>query len=208
MANGIGMTLGPVISSFVFKSIGYSGTFYFFGALISLIGIITVYSMIPKYLDGKQEEDADNKDEGNVSKSTNKPVTWCVFFTNKRSFLAIFICFMSCLSMQFYDAILSVHLVEMGMLDTQSGYGFTINCFTYSFGSLGMGYLCTKWERRYVLLMSCAICASALFVMAPASILGLPNKVWLILTGLAILGIGVAGLTVPIMPEEVEPVLE
>jgi len=89
-----------------------------------------------------------------------------------------------------------------------SGYGFTMNCFTYSFGSLFMGILCTKWERRYVLLLSCGICAVSLYIMAPSAFLGLPDKIWITFVGLGLLGIGVAGLTVPIMPEMVESVME
>jgi MFS family permease len=110
--------------------------------------------------------------------------------------------------MQFYDPMLSTHLVEMGVKPALSGYGFTTNCLVYSFGSLGMGILCTKWERRYVLLLSCAICAVSLYIMAPSAIIGLPNETWLIFVGLGLLGVGVAGLTVPIMPEMVESVME
>jgi MFS family permease len=39
MAMGIGMTLGPVLSSLVYGSIGYSNTFFFYAAFISIFGI-------------------------------------------------------------------------------------------------------------------------------------------------------------------------
>jgi len=104
MANGVGLTLGPVISSMVFGTVGYSGTFFFFAILISVIGVITVYCMLPKRLDGKDEEEEvkeEKKDDEEAAESEDatKKVTWCVFFRNKRSALAIFVCFMSCLCM-------------------------------------------------------------------------------------------------------------
>lgn len=42
MASGVGMTLGPVLSSAVNSFTGYSGTFFFFGATIAILGAITV----------------------------------------------------------------------------------------------------------------------------------------------------------------------
>ena len=57
MANGVGLTLGPVVSSVVYLFVGYSGTFFFFGAFISAVGVLTVYCMLPKRLDTKDEEE-------------------------------------------------------------------------------------------------------------------------------------------------------
>lgn len=75
-----------------------------------------------------------------------------------------------------------------------------------------MGILCTKWERRHVVLLSCGICAISLFLLGPAGFLHLPDNkgvtIAIMFTALSTLGIGVAGLTVPIMPEMVESVME
>lgn len=114
--------------------------------------------------------------------------------------------------MQFYDPILSNQFIAVGVPEAFSGWGFTVNCFTYSFGSLAMGILCTKWERRHVVLLSCGICAISLFLLGPVGFLHLPDNkgvtIAIMFTALSTLGIGVAGLTVPIMPEMVESVME
>jgi MFS family permease len=72
MANGVGLTLGPVISSVVYIYAGYSGTFFFFGAFISLMGVLTVYCLLPKRLDTKDESE---KKEGDEEKEAGDTTT-------------------------------------------------------------------------------------------------------------------------------------
>ena len=50
MAMGIGLTLGPIMSSAVYKTLGYANTFYFFAAFITVFGFISVFFM-PARLD-------------------------------------------------------------------------------------------------------------------------------------------------------------
>ena len=160
--------------------------------------------MLPKRLDGVEAEPEEEKEENEENEIFSKPVTWCMFLTNRRSSLASFVCFISCLCMQFYDPILSNQFIAVGVPKAFSGWGFTINCFTYSFGSLGIGILCKKWERRHVILLSCAICAISLFLLGPVGFLHLPDNkgltITIMFTALSTLGIGEAGLTVPIIP--------
>lgn len=101
MANGVGLTLGPVLSSAVNSFTGYSGTFFFFGALIAILGVITVYTLLPQRLDGVEAEPEEEEKDENAEDELDlpKPVTWCIFFTNRRSGMASFVCFMSCLCM-------------------------------------------------------------------------------------------------------------
>ena len=53
---GIGLTAGPVISSIAFNFLGYSGTNFFFGIFIVVMGLVTVYGLLPKRLDSTEEE--------------------------------------------------------------------------------------------------------------------------------------------------------
>ena len=49
---GVGLMLGPVIGVFVYSVLSYANTFYFFSALILLVGNVSV-SLVPKRLDEK-----------------------------------------------------------------------------------------------------------------------------------------------------------
>jgi hypothetical protein len=45
-----------------------------------------------------------------------------------------------------------------------------------------------------------------LFCVGPSEILRFPDKLWLIFVGLGLLGIGIGGITVPVLPEFVEAI--
>lgn len=49
---GIGLMLGPVIGVLVYRVLSYASTFYFFGALILVIGNVSI-CLVPKRLDDK-----------------------------------------------------------------------------------------------------------------------------------------------------------
>jgi hypothetical protein len=46
MAIGLGLMMGPVMGSLLYSWLDFKGTFYFFGALLSIIFLITIL-MIP-----------------------------------------------------------------------------------------------------------------------------------------------------------------
>jgi MFS family permease len=74
MAMGIGMTLGPVLSSAVYESLGYSNTFFFYAAFISLFGIGSA-CFIPANIDKKEKkkgEKINEKESENLEKMTNQ----------------------------------------------------------------------------------------------------------------------------------------
>ena len=53
----------------------------------------------------------------------SKEVTFTMFFTNKKSALCIFTCFMACVCLLYFGPILTPALVLMGMSDATAGYG-------------------------------------------------------------------------------------
>ena len=52
---GFGLTLGPILCSFVFSSLGFAGTYLFFAVFLLTFGLLTT-CFIPRRLDEKLEE--------------------------------------------------------------------------------------------------------------------------------------------------------
>ena len=58
------------------------------------------------------------------------------------------------------------------------------------------------------LLVSILVCSGSLFLVGPSEMLHLPKSITLTFTGLALLGIGISGIIVPIIPELLESIQE
>ena len=112
MAMGIGMTLGPVMSSALYGKLGYSNTFFFYSGFISVFGIGSA-CFLPDRLDQKakkKEEKRIEKESEALEKLTvaeELTVTYGIFFKNRRSFLAILVPFIACIFLLYFGPILS-----------------------------------------------------------------------------------------------------
>ena len=62
MAMGIGMTLGPVLSSVVYKKLHYTNTFFFYAVFISVFGIGSA-CFLPARLDQKEKKKEEKRQE-------------------------------------------------------------------------------------------------------------------------------------------------
>ena len=59
MAMGIGMTLGPLITSIIATPFGYAGVFYFFAVFIFFFGMLSV-CFLPARLDKIENQAVDD----------------------------------------------------------------------------------------------------------------------------------------------------
>jgi len=50
LASGFAVTVGPLLSGFLVQFMGFAGTYLFFGAFITVFGIVPAY-LIPSQLD-------------------------------------------------------------------------------------------------------------------------------------------------------------
>ena len=56
MFNGIGLMLGPVLSSLLYNWLNYDGTFFFFSAFILVVGLLSI-SMVPADMQSTESQD-------------------------------------------------------------------------------------------------------------------------------------------------------
>ena len=103
-------------------------------------------------------------------------------------------------SLVFIDALLTDRLIHLGMTESQAGLGFTIYGFFYGVGSPITGALCQKWDRRFVIMIHLGLSVIACFLCGPSKLLGFSEEIWIIFTGLSILGLNIA-VFVPAVPE-------
>jgi len=137
-------------------------------------------------------------------------ITFKIFLTNLRAMTAIVASMFAMIFMLFYEPIFTPYIKEeFGIPEEKVGYLLVIGCFTYAFGSPIVGLLCSKFERKYITCVAFILCSFSLLLTGPSQmILHLPKKLWLTLVGTGALGLSVAFLFVPLLPEIIAAVAE
>lgn len=108
--------------------------------------------------------------------------------------------FVGGINLIFLDPILSLALEGKGMKEQNTGLGFAVIAFTFAFGAPVVGLICKFADRKRVIFFSFLILSVALLLVGPCQLLQ-TDKLWVTFVGLALMGIGVAGIFIPIIPE-------
>ena len=98
----------------------------------------------------------------------------------------------------------SLVLEGFGLSESTVGYIFAIPCFTYAISSISVAFIIQKFPRRLFIFASFILVSIALLLLSPMK--QLPNELWIILLGYAILGVGQGFIFIPLLPEIIESV--
>ena len=145
MFAGIGLTMGPVVSSVVQFWFEYIGILYFFAGLIFLVGMTSV-CCVPKRIDADIEEG--DEEEPMVD------VPYSAFLKNPRVVMALIVYFCVAIFYMFYDPILSLRLSDLGVSEHYVGLGFAVTDATSSIAAPIIGCIAGAVDSRLVILIS------------------------------------------------------
>jgi MFS family permease len=102
-------------------------------------------------------------------------VTFKLFFTNVRAMTAVVAAMFAMIFMLFYEPIFAPYVKEaFGFPEDKVGYLLTIGCFCMAFSSPLVGYLCGRFDRRYITCFSFFLISISLFLTGPSLLFGLP----------------------------------
>ena len=133
-----------------------------------------------------------------------------MFFDNARSLFALITCSMVVLFLDFYEAILSIHLLKVyGLGAEYNGYVFAVPCLTYCLITPFVSRLSETFSsKRQLIFCSFVLCFISLLLSGPSEALGLDNNLWVLLFGLGLNGVASGCAFIPIFPEIMEAVME
>ena len=218
---------GPVLGSFVYSMTGYMETFLFF-AFLGLVSLLAVLIFVPNTLNqnskrkshtsslfllgsdmdslAQTEQSATDK----TSQSSTSEIFYYMFFNNSRSVFALLACAMIVVFLDFYQSILSVHLLETYQLGADyNGFIFAVPCLTYCLSTPHVSFFIDRVSsRRQFILLSLLLCFVSLLLAGPSPTLGFGNSLWLLVFGLGMNGVAAGFAFIPIYPEIMEAVME
>lgn len=133
-----------------------------------------------------------------------------MFFNNSRCVFALLACSMVVIFLDFYEAILSVHLLDTYKLGADyNGYIFAVPCLTYCLSTPFVSELTDRVSsKRHFILLALLLCFVSLLLAGPSPTLGLGDSLWLLVFGLGMNGIASGFAFIPIYPEIMEAVME
>jgi hypothetical protein len=223
---GLGCILGPVLGSTLYNFLGFKHTFLVYGAFLIFLSLLIKLNFnhgkpyrfddysatLSENLIGLPlNQSIDQSDNINLragySVDSQKPVTICGLMSHPRFLLAALssaiVYFMCCC----LEPILAIRLLDFNLNSVQIGLFFTIWSITYIPASIAVQYVSRKIEARLIIIGACIGCGLAFFVTGPSQMLGMPDELWLIGLGQALIGIFTAIMIVPGLPEMVECIL-
>lgn len=173
----------------------------FFAGIIFIIGVPLVLCL-PSRLNSMTQEEDEGADEV-------EDVPFLKFFTGRKPFIIAFTLLNTFMCFIWFEPTLAVHVTgpEHNFTKTEASNCFTLVGFTFGIASPLIGCLCEYVNPSVIYGTSVFFIAIADFFTGPSSVI-FPNDAWLILLGLALVGITVGGAFVPSIPMLIEAVHE
>jgi predicted MFS family arabinose efflux permease len=124
---------------------------------------------------------------------------------NKEAALALIASAVGMYNMSFFSPFLSTHLSkDYNFSDTQVACCFLLASIPYFCAVMTYPFLTKKIPRKLQFVICFCFSALAFLLMGPSKLLRMPNKAWLLLVGLFILGFVQALVFIPTLPEAID----
>ena len=136
---GLGLMLGPVLSSLLIRYLSYFWTLIVFAVLV-LVLCTSATCFIPKRID---LDNSDTKEMVDVPYSN--------FLKNPRVVSVLIVDMLASMNLIFMDPILVLRLEDLGVNSDNAGFGFALMALTFTLGSGISGELAEKFDKRVII---------------------------------------------------------
>lgn len=198
---GFGDSFGPLLAEYISQKYSYSYQFLFFIIVLAALGWTTNKVLSKDLVDGKEDK---------MRVQIRDPINLCSLVTNKLFFMGLVATFINLALFVSLDPILSDHLINLGVDESNVGVYFFIYSATYCISSLLLDKFVIsqlKYPRLCIIYGFVSLGIGFLFI-GPTKLLNYfigesPKQV---VAGLLFLGIGASASFVPIYAELSESV--
>jgi MFS family permease len=138
----------------------------------------------------------------NGKKIKKKQVTFGMFLAHPRSLFCLMACGASMICLLFFESTLSNYLLtSYGIKPDENGLIFAVPCLFYAGSSPFVSLLTRRMQRRLIIYFAFLLNVVALMLLGPSKLLGFPQWEWMTIMGLALNGISISFIFVPLLPE-------
>lgn len=191
-AIGFGLVAGPVIGSALYSMFSFSVTFYVIAGVF-MVSAIFLYFFMPNSMNQSEV----SKLFGNQV-STDSVNIWDLLC--HRVFLCCSIAaFFGYFVLVYFEPILSIRLIDMGLTEFWIGVFFSINGIGNIFASFLLYYFSGKFDNKLIILSAMIIAGLSQFMVGPS--IFFPDSIWIMAIGHFIMGMFTPFFQVSSLPE-------
>jgi MFS family permease len=157
--------------------------------------------------ENESSEDDESTRDPNGKRKKVKRVSFGMFLKHTRSLFCLIACGASMICLLFFESTLAKYLFDnFAISPKENGLIFAIPCLFYAGSSPFVSLLTKRMQRRLIIFLAFMLNVVALFMMGPSYILDFPSTLkdhaeWLVFTGLALNGVSISFIFVPLLPE-------
>lgn len=203
---GLGMSAGSILGGLFYEYLGYSMSFFTI-ASIYIISTLYFYPLM------KQKQVTLEHELSVTSPFLNRPLASLAFLSHKEFLLSFFMFFFNCMCYGLIQPGFSQHIHSFIDKDYVVGLVFSLGDFTYSASGLFFIYFLAKKniQRRKLLIFGGVSSALSILLIGLEKYTFLPRSLWVVTSGMIVLGISQMLYIPIIIPEflgilhEIEP---
>ncbi len=175
-----------------------------FAVLLAIAGVLSLL-ILPNSLNVKLNVITEQEMEISVKLQQKVPYKW--FFITCRGIFGLLTCTYVCLIFSFSESFFTPALKqEKGVDEFYHGFIVCVSPMFYVAFTFIVGYIINKLPKRVFIVLSFAFCSIAIFITGPSYLLGMPNSLWILLIGQALMGASLGLVFIPILPEMIDSI--
>jgi MFS family permease len=188
--NGVGMMLGPLVGSVIFKFFGFTVLFCSFGVMF-LVYLPLCYLLLPQDV---------------FKVSTRQQVRLIELLSlrvslTQKVYMNSVLIIVSFSALGFIEPTLCGYLEDFDLSQVGCGLVFTLPTVVYALSVGVINQLCKTIDRRVVMLIGVSLVSFGLMLLGPWTYTFLPKSLYTTLFGTAVVGAGLAFSMLPSMPD-------
>ena len=183
---GIGMLIAPLFGSLLYYIWGYQSPFYVMAVIIFVFSPWLIRSLPPDTI---------------ILQTDKKLLSLRKVLSRRKILLTYGYAVFVMAGFSFLEPVFAAHLSSFGLNVIEVGVVFSVGTISYSICMIVLGNFSKNMKRNFSMVIGAIFIVISFILIGPQSMIGLPKNIWIVCTGMVILGLGATLTILPIIPE-------
>jgi len=195
---GLGIMTGPVLGGFLYQIGGFGLPFFAIGGIQLLLFVLAFF-----FFPSPQNTTTANSNSPEPSKNGPDSVPMLPLFKIPRFSLTLLMLFCGCVSLNFIEPNVQLHLMPLNLEPVELGFVFFVPAFLYLITTPFVGYFCDKFPKSqpWIMIIGAVLSMFSFCFIGPLPFLNMQLKLSTFLFGFGLFVVSYTGLIIPVYAE-------